>query len=273
MRGRILGYNGSDFRGLISGQDGQRYDFVRMDWRGAGEPATGMEVDFRPDAAAARDIFLAAPGVEQPPRPAQAYPPYGQPGQPQPGQPNQGQPGQTYPGPGYAQPSNPQTDMGFGDAISTCFRKYATFTGRARRAEYWYFVLFSTLARLVTTILDAGVGMHSTSGGPFSALLSLGLFIPSLAVLTRRLHDTDRSGFWVLGFYGALFACIIGFVVAALAMSQSYEARSGAMAAMVVLGLVMLGASIWLIVVAATKGTNGPNRYGPDPLFTQADVF
>ncbi len=163
--------------------------------------------------------------------------------------------------------------MGFGDAISICFKKYATFTGRARRAEYWYFVLFSTLARLVTTILDAGVGLHGTSGGPFSALLSLGLFIPSLAVLTRRMHDTDRSGFWVLGFYGALFVCIIAIVVSAFAMSQSYEARSGAVATMVVLGLAMLGASIWLIVIAATKGTNGPNRYGPDPLFTQADVF
>ena len=265
MRGRILSYNGSDFRGLISGQDGQRYDFVRMDWHSAGEPAIGMEVDFRPDAAAARDVFAAAPGVEQPPGPAPAYPPYGQPGQPQ--QPY-GQPGQT-----YAQPVNPQTEMGFGDAISNCFLKYATFTGRARRAEYWYFVLFSTLARLVTTILDAGIGMHGTSGGPFSALLSLGLFIPSLAVLTRRLHDTDRSGFWVLGFYGVVFAGLIGIVIAMFMMSRGAEARPGAVVTLVVLGLAMLGASIWLLVITVTKGTNGPNRYGPDPLFTQADMF
>lgn len=263
MRGRILSYNGSDFRGLISGQDGQRYDFVRLDWQGAGDPAIGMDVDFRADAAMARDIFLAAPHVEQPP-PRPTPPPYGQPGQPQ--QPY-GQPGQT-----YAQPSNPQKDMGFGDAISICFKKYATFSGRARRAEYWYFVLFSFLCRLVTTILDAGVGLHGTSGGPFSALLSLGLFIPSLAVLTRRLHDTDRSGFWVLGFYGVIFACTIAIFVIALSMSRA-ESRVGAVVAVVVFALGIIGAAIWMLIITATKGTNGSNRYGPDPLFTQADVF
>jgi uncharacterized membrane protein YhaH (DUF805 family) len=258
MRGRILNYSSADFRGLISGQDGQRYDFVRMDWQAAGEPAIGMEVDFRPDAATAKDIFLAAPGVERP-----AQPPYGQPNPPPPGQPY-GQP--------YAPPPPPK-DMGFGEAISICFKKYATFAGRARRAEYWYFVLFSALARLVTTILDAGFGMRGTSGGPFTALLSLALFIPSLAVLTRRMHDTDRSGFWVLGFYGVVFACLFGIVAAFIVQARSGATEPGAVGTMIVLGLVALAVSIWVLVITVTKGTTGSNRYGPDPLSEPADVF
>lgn len=258
MRGRILSYSSSDFRGLISGQDGQRYDFVRMDWKAAGEPAIGMEVDFRPDAATARDIFLAAPGVERP-----AQPPYGQPNPPPPGQPY-GQP---------FTPPPPPKDMGFGEAISICFKKYATFAGRARRAEYWYFVLFSTLARLVTTILDASVGMRGTSGGPFTALLSLALLIPSLAVLTRRMHDTDRSGFWVLGFYGVFFVGLIGIVAAFFVQARSGVTEPGAVGIMIVFGLLMLAASIWILVITVTKGTTGSNRYGPDPLSEPADVF
>src|SRR5436189_326586 len=95
--------------------------------------------------------------------------------------------------------------MGFGAAIQSCFSKYATFRGRAPRSEYWYFVLFSILIQIPASILDSALSPERTSSrnGPVSALLSLALLLPSLAVTVRRLHDTNRSGFWVLAFYGA----------------------------------------------------------------------
>jgi uncharacterized membrane protein YhaH (DUF805 family) len=137
MRGRILGYDAETFKGVLSGHDGQRYDFVDSDWRGTGDPRPGTEVDFQVDNGAAKDIFpfvesVAQPGQPQqpqyvpPPQPQYAPPPpqppypqavpqqpvYGQPayGQqpyPQPGQPYAQQPGQ----PPYGQQPYPPQPM------------------------------------------------------------------------------------------------------------------------------------------------------------------
>ena len=78
--------------------------------------------------------------------------------------------------------------MTFGESISTCFSKYATFDGRAARSEYWWFVLFTFLASLI-------LGMISET---LSGVFSLAVLLPSLAVGARRLHDTDRSGWFLL---------------------------------------------------------------------------
>lgn len=78
--------------------------------------------------------------------------------------------------------------MTFGNSISTCFSKYATFDGRASRSEYWWWFLFTFLA-------SAAAGMISET---LSGLFSLGVLLPSLAVGARRLHDTDRSGWFLL---------------------------------------------------------------------------
>ena len=78
--------------------------------------------------------------------------------------------------------------MTFIESIQTCFQKYATFDGTARRSEYWWFALFSIIANLV-------LGEISTTLG---AVFVLATVIPSIAVATRRLHDTDRSGWWQL---------------------------------------------------------------------------
>jgi uncharacterized membrane protein YhaH (DUF805 family) len=78
--------------------------------------------------------------------------------------------------------------MTFGNSISTCFSKYATFDGRASRSEYWWWFLFTFLA-------SAAAGMVSET---LSGLFSLGVLLPSLAVGARRLHDTDRSGWFLL---------------------------------------------------------------------------
>lgn len=77
--------------------------------------------------------------------------------------------------------------MTFGESISTCFSKYATFDGRATRSEFWWFFLFTFLA-------SAAASMVSET---LSGLFSLAVLLPSLAVGARRLHDVDKSA-WLL---------------------------------------------------------------------------
>ena len=78
-------------------------------------------------------------------------------------------------------------------------KKYAVFSGRARRQEYWMFVLVSTVVALVLAFIDSQIGLMSQTGyGVLSGVYSLGILVPSLAVSIRRLHDTDRSGMWYL---------------------------------------------------------------------------
>lgn len=78
--------------------------------------------------------------------------------------------------------------MTFVDSIKTCFSKYADFNGRASRPELWWWVLFVFLASAAASVV----------GPLISALFSLGVFLPNIAVVARRLHDTDRSGWWQL---------------------------------------------------------------------------
>lgn len=86
------------------------------------------------------------------------------------------------------------------DWYITVIKKYAVFSGRARRKEYWYFVLFNILISIGLSFVDAMVGTVNaeTGYGLLGAVYSLAILIPSLAVLVRRLHDTDRSGWWIL---------------------------------------------------------------------------
>lgn len=101
--------------------------------------------------------------------------------------------------------------MSFGEAIRDGFTKYATFSGRSSRSAYWWWILFYVLVAIAASILDAAIGTAVIVG-----LVWLGFFLPNLAVLVRRLHDTDRSGWWVLigliPLIGAIvlivFACI-----------------------------------------------------------------
>ncbi len=148
--------------------------------------------------------------------------------------------------------------MGFSEAINTCLKqKYATFQGRAPRSEYWFFQLFLILVYAVIVALFfmlGGVDAMNTGqmngGVMFVAILAaifvLGVFIPIIAVTVRRLHDRNMSGWWYLA---ALVAGMIPFV-----------------------GFI---ASIALLVITILKGTEGANKFGPDPLALHgdADVF
>jgi len=148
--------------------------------------------------------------------------------------------------------------MNFIEAIRTCFSKYVTFSGRARRSEFWPFFLFQILLGIAAGILDSAL----VAGGqkPFTAVVTLALFLPSLAVAARRLHDTNRRGWWMLL---PLPFIIFGAVLAGVA------SMSGIMLVVLlgaVLAIIGLGFAIMLIVWYCTKGTAGANRFGPDPL-------
>lgn len=93
--------------------------------------------------------------------------------------------------------------MTFGQSISVCFSKYTNFNGRAQRSEYWFFVLFTTLLSWGSLFLGAMMG----DNGIINLIVTLSVFLPSIAVAARRLHDTGRSGWWQL-----LTITIIGII-------------------------------------------------------------
>jgi uncharacterized membrane protein YhaH (DUF805 family) len=101
--------------------------------------------------------------------------------------------------------------MSFGEAIRDGFTKYATFSGRSSRSAYWYWILFYVLVAIGASILDAIAGT-----GVIMILVWLGFFLPNLAVLVRRLHDTDRSGWWVLIGLVPLIGAIVLIVFACI---------------------------------------------------------
>ena len=90
--------------------------------------------------------------------------------------------------------------MNFRIAIIKCFMLYAIFSGRAKRAEFWWFFLFCMIVGLMGSVIDAGLGLDAAIGGNgvFTTLIQLATFLPSIAVGSRRLHDTNRSGWWQL---------------------------------------------------------------------------
>lgn len=107
--------------------------------------------------------------------------------------------------------------MGFGEAVQSVFSKYATFSGRARRSEYWYFVLLQVI---VTAVLN---GLYSaTESVAFSTILvlfDLALLVPSLAVCWRRLHDIGRSG----AYYFFVLIPLVGWILLLVWMCQDSQ--------------------------------------------------
>jgi uncharacterized membrane protein YhaH (DUF805 family) len=114
--------------------------------------------------------------------------------------------------------------MNFMQAINSGFHNYIQFGGRASRSEYWYWTLFSLLVSIAANIIDGILGIGIVTG-----IAGLALFLPGIAVSARRLHDIDRTFWWVL------------------------------------LAFTLIGALV-LIYWACLRGTPGFNRFGPDPL-------
>jgi uncharacterized membrane protein YhaH (DUF805 family) len=118
--------------------------------------------------------------------------------------------------------------MTFGQAISSGFQNYVNFSGRASRSAYWYWTLFAVLMSIASKLLDVML-FPGLDTSPINSLVGLALFLPGLSIAVRRLHDFDRTGWWLL-----IIFTVIGI-------------------------LVLL---IWLCM----RGTMGANRFGPDPL-------
>ncbi len=139
------------------------------------------------------------------------------------------------------------------------FKKYATFSGRSRRQEYWMFFLFNLIISIVLAILDQLLGLKLTSEGVsntgvLGGIYSLVTFIPGLAVAVRRLHDTNRSGWYLLLPIAPYILIILGLILKGLGSIL-----------IIIGGLAVLGLGILLIVWLATEGTSGENQYGSDP--------
>ncbi|MFE2926347.1 DUF805 domain-containing protein [Streptomyces goshikiensis] len=104
-------------------------------------------------------------------------------------------------------------------------KKYTVFSGRARRQEYWMFTLFNLIALIIVAVIDSVIGTYPL----LYAIYALAVFLPGLAVGVRRLHDTGKSGWWLL------------------------------------IALIPLIGGIWLLVLMASEGHAQPNEYGPSP--------
>ena len=89
--------------------------------------------------------------------------------------------------------------MDFGTSIKICFSKYANFSGRASRSEFWWFALFCFIGGIVTGVIDVMIlGYSSEAYGPINIIFTVITLLPSIAVGARRLHDKNRSGWWQL---------------------------------------------------------------------------
>lgn len=88
--------------------------------------------------------------------------------------------------------------MSLTESIKTCFQKYAQFQGRASRAEYWWFVLFQIVVGIGFIIVAGLMGLSEDAINGMSGLFSLALFLPTIAVAARRLHDLNMTGWWQL---------------------------------------------------------------------------
>lgn len=119
--------------------------------------------------------------------------------------------------------------MTFGQSISRCFSKYCTFTGRASRSEYWWWILFTAIIGLLFGIPSGLQSIHesSPSGLPvISYIVSAVLFLPSLGVLFRRLHDTGKSGWWwLIGFIPVVGTIIL--IIFCCQPSQTFPNQYG----------------------------------------------
>jgi uncharacterized membrane protein YhaH (DUF805 family) len=160
-------------------------------------------------------------------------------------------------------------------------KRYADFSGRSTRREFWMWVLFLIIATIALSILDGVLGLGgrnsytatnlngpgnigysynaATRGGWLTMLFGLTVLVPNFAVGVRRLHDIDRSGWWIL-MPIAPYGLSLGFMVGH--------------------SLIIGGAMMFLVPVAAIvllvwycmRGTAGSNRFGPDPLADMSDL-
>lgn len=152
--------------------------------------------------------------------------------------------------------------MTFWQAVFTCFEKYFDFEGRAERREFWFWFLFTWAGSIATGIMDAAIYDTSIEEvGLFGALFLIATFCPNLAVMVRRFHDINRSGWWILWF----ILIYIGVVVVMFGIGGLVGGSAGGFFFFLG-GLGAVGVFIWWVVWMATKGTAGHNHFGAPPI-------
>lgn len=195
MKGQILDFS-IQSGGLISSEDGKRYPFKNEEWKEQGIPIRGMKVDFDVDET--------------------------------------GQAVAVYKALGASSNSNKNGQLSlFALFLETLTKRYAQFSGRASRREFWGFALFSALAE-VAILFVAGIMLEIDEGLSIVLvnlywIFVIALYIPSLSVSVRRLHDIGKSGWWFL----IVFVPLIGL--------------------------------IWLIVLCCQASVNEDNQWGGLP--------
>ena len=147
-----------------------------------------------------------------------------------------------------------------------CIRKYVVFEGRARRKEYWMFTLFNVIfviaAALLDVVLFGASPDNPTKPRYLTSLYGLFVFLPTLTVTVRRLHDIGRSGWWLAGYYAVAVVCSIMMVTGVVLMLGGKS--SGLTLGAVGLAILMI-AAVWMIVWMCFDSQTGENEYGPDP--------
>jgi len=152
--------------------------------------------------------------------------------------------------------------------------KYAVFAGRARRREYWYFFLFSCIISIILSAVDVATGnlyWVDEGIGLFSGIYGLAVFIPSTAVTVRRLHDTNRSGWWLfIVLVPLILLILVSLIGGVITDEQPPQPPITGVIVLLMLALPMLltGAivsAIVLLIFTLQGGTQGLNRYGGDP--------
>jgi uncharacterized membrane protein YhaH (DUF805 family) len=152
--------------------------------------------------------------------------------------------------------------MGFGEAIGETIFNYMNFRDRASRAEYWWWVLFAVIVGIVAAILDLLL-FYGWENGPFAIVTNLALFFPGLSVTVRRLHDTNRSGWWVLLLFVLIILTVAGVVAATIA--NPFNPVSGAgLVYIAVPGILTFAYSILIFIWTLLPSNPGNNRYGPN---------
>lgn len=184
MKGTVLGFDNLTGEGVILSDQDVRYSFSKINWRDTLVPEKGQRVDFEPWGTMANNVFLDV----------------------------------------HAGQFTPAADMSFKEAVRACFRRATDFQGRSRRKEYWYFRIFAIGCSMLLSLISSDL-RHS--GGLIVGLLGIAgffvwlyLFVVDLSVSVRRLHDTGRSGWWML-----LYLTVIGIIPLLIMMCLDTERR------------------------------------------------
>ena len=200
MKGKVLDFSIQKGGGLILGDDGQRYLFVASEWQEQSLPLRDVVVDFEAAGKYAKGVYLLAQAVPQ----IQAATPTVKPKP-------------------FKATDNKELSL-LDLAISAVKHKYLLFNGRASRKEFWAVMLFSVLISFALQLLyTLGFAISDNLGLllalPF-VIFALGMVIPQLAVSVRRLHDTDKSDWWLLLGFIPIFGTIALIVLFSLASSE-----------------------------------------------------